>query len=166
MICEPKGTGIESIFHFHISSCYLPDDNGLPLTTLQGRPSSGEEAQCSVDEAAVPIGPAGAHQAGGCPSGRRVPSKALPAHVLALPAPTGGRPGFPPTTIQPALPPAAFSQASPSSGGNKTQILPFKPAGKLLAPGKWTRTLVTGSHWTPHWSPQGPPSMGEGLGFW
>lgn len=28
MICEPKGAGIESIFHFHVSGCYLPD-NGL-----------------------------------------------------------------------------------------------------------------------------------------
>lgn len=67
MICEPKGTGIESIFHFHISSCYLLD-NGLPLTTLQGRPSSREEAQCPVDEGAMPIGLAGAHWAGGCPA--------------------------------------------------------------------------------------------------
>lgn len=92
--------------------------------------------------------------------GRRVPSKALPAHVLVLPAPTGGHPGLPPTTIQPASPPAAFSQASPSSGGNETQILPFKPDIPREAASSWQMDQDTG-HWESLDSPLVSPGSAQ-----
>lgn len=41
MICELKGAGTESIFHFHVSSCCW-FENGLPLTTLLGDGSGGD----------------------------------------------------------------------------------------------------------------------------
>lgn len=35
MICESKSAGIESIIHFHISSCYLPDNGLSPHHSLK-----------------------------------------------------------------------------------------------------------------------------------
>lgn len=129
------------MFHFHISSCYLPG-NGLPLASLRGRRKQPVGGHVSVSD---------------------TPSAVLSHSPPGATPPTGGL--LAPHLHRPAPPDPQRHSAKQvlacGEVGHFHSAPNFTSPGSYPAPGNRTGVLGTGSHRTPQQSPQGLPRSGR-----